>query len=230
MSQISPPIRILALSAVGFLAAWMLFLKPGEPAVEPAVPPANAPAVAAGGAPAQTGPGRVAEAANDLKANAARSTGSEENAVGGPPATPAAGAAPAATGAAAGAPAVAVDGKAMRAAVKAGMPTRIVKAIEKQKIIVLLFWNPKAADDRAVRKEMRQADAYRKKTVFATAKISDIARYGQITRGVDLKQSPTVVVVDRKLNAEALVGYQDRTAIEQAISDALRASRAGAAK
>jgi hypothetical protein len=118
----------------------------------------------------------------------------------------------------------------MSAAVKAGMPARIIKAIEKRKIVVLLFWNPKAADDQAVRKEMRQADAYRKKTVFATAKISDIARYGQITRGVDVKQSPTVVVVDRKLNAEALVGYQDRAAIEQAISDALRASRAGAAK
>jgi hypothetical protein len=224
MSQISPPIRILALCAVGFLAAWMLFLKPGEPAVEPVAAPAGTPAVAAGGAPAQTGPGRVAEAANDLKANAARSTGSEENAVGGTPAAPAAGSAPAATGAAA-TPAVAADSKAMSAAVKAGMPARIIKAIEKRKIVVLLFWNPKAADDQAVRKEMRQADAYRKKTVFATAKISDIARYGQITRGVDVKQSPTVVVVDRKLNAEALVGYQDRAAIEQAISDALRASR-----
>ena len=44
MSQISPPIRILLVCAVAFMAAWMLFLRPstetGDPAAEAPVPAA----------------------------------------------------------------------------------------------------------------------------------------------------------------------------------------------
>src|SRR3712207_9151757 len=36
MSQISPPIRILLVCAVAFLAAWMLFLRPKDDAGVPA--------------------------------------------------------------------------------------------------------------------------------------------------------------------------------------------------
>ena len=40
------------------------------------------------------------------------------------------------------------------------------------------------------------------------------------TRGVNLEQSPTVVVADRDLRAETLVGYVDRTTIDQAVEAA----------
>src|SRR3712207_7382302 len=41
-------------------------------------------------------------------------------------------------------------------AAKSGLPPKILKAVADHKIMVLLFWNPKAADDQAVRREMRQ--------------------------------------------------------------------------
>jgi hypothetical protein len=56
------------------------------------------------------------------------------------------------------------------------------------------------------------------------APIENIARYGRIARGVDVQQSPTIVVVDRKLAGTPLVGYVDRQTIDQAVVDALRNS------
>ncbi|MGH2970447.1 MAG: hypothetical protein ACRDK0_15495, partial [Solirubrobacteraceae bacterium] len=57
MSQISPPIRILVIAALGLMAAWMLVLKPKE-AVEPPLAPSAQTAD-----PAVSKPGKVAEAA-----------------------------------------------------------------------------------------------------------------------------------------------------------------------
>jgi hypothetical protein len=220
MSQISPPIRILGLCAIGLIAAWFAFLKPGDPAPVPAAttPPATTtPNVAAGGAPATTGVGSVTEAANTLKANADAKTG------GAAPADAAA-AAPAATVADPASPAL-TGGKVDKAAAQSGMPLRVLKAIADRKVMALYFWNPKAADDRAVDAELRRAAKGRKNLFVHRATLSEIARYGQITRGVDVKQSPTLVVVDRKLQAEALVGYTDRAMIEQAVDDAQRVKK-----
>ena len=50
-------------------------------------------------------------------------------------------------------------------------------------------------------------------------------RYQAITRGADLEQSPTIVVADRNLKAETLVGFVDAETIQQTVVDALRAWR-----
>ncbi len=110
------------------------------------------------------------------------------------------------------------------AARKAGMPERLVSALADHKILAVLFWNPKAADDRAVRAQLRSV-ATGKDVVVHVAPVSDVARYQAIAGGVDVQQSPTVVVVDRNLQAEALVGYSHASAIAQAIDDARRAGR-----
>jgi Xaa-Pro aminopeptidase len=89
---------------------------------------------------------------------------------------------------------------------------------------VLLFWNSQAAEDRAVRAALRGIDRWGGHVFVKVAPISGIAKYGRIARGVDVQQSPTVVVVDRKLAATALVGYVDRQSIDQAVLDALRNS------
>jgi hypothetical protein len=54
------------------------------------------------------------------------------------------------------------------------------------------------------------------------AHLSKISRYNRITRGAEVEQSPTVVVVDRELNARTLVGYVDTASIDQAVVDAMR--------
>jgi len=88
---------------------------------------------------------------------------------------------------------------------------------------VLLFWNPKASDDAAVRRELRSVKG---KSVFKhVANIKSVSRYSSITRGVNLAQSPTVVVIDRKLRATALTGFVDAAEIRQAVADAKRVAR-----
>ena len=88
------------------------------------------------------------------------------------------------------------------------------------------FWNNRSADDRAVapRAQARRA-TYGKQRLRGRARRSRTSPATRpITRGVDVEQSPTIVVVDANLKAETLVGYVDRDTINQAVVDALRAS------
>jgi hypothetical protein len=222
MSQISPPIRILLVCAVAFMAAWMLFLRPsaetGDPAAETPVPTATTP-VEAGGAKADSLAGKAVEAANE--ATAKQDARAEELAGGAPETATATPAAPA------GDPAAATEepGKLTAEAAEAGgLPLRVLRGIADRKVVVLLFWTPKAAEDVAVRKALANIDRHKGKVLAHATHLKRIASYGQITRGANVEQSPTIVVVDRNRKVETLVGYVDRVTIEQAVTDALRNS------
>ena len=89
---------------------------------------------------------------------------------------------------------------------------------------MLLFWSPKGAEDKAVRKALRGIDRHKNKVLAHATHVKRIAAYGQITRGADVEQSPTVVIIDRNRKVETLVGYVDRVTIDQAVTDALRNS------
>ena len=71
MSQISPPIRILLVCTLAFMAAWMLFLRPkddaGTPAAANPTPPASRP-VDAGGQRSESLAGKAVEKANEAGA------------------------------------------------------------------------------------------------------------------------------------------------------------------
>jgi hypothetical protein len=224
MSQISPPIRILLVCVLAFLAAWMLFLRPKEDA---GVPAAATPAtqterpVEAGGEKSGSMAGKAVEKANDTVA--AQDARAEELAGGTGTGTTA----PSATTANAGEPAVAgaEPGKlTKKAAAAGGLPVRVLRALGERKVVVLLFWSPKSADDKAVRKAVTAVDRHDGKVLAHATHIKRIARYGQITRGADVSQSPTVVVVDRNRKVETLVGFVDGPSIDQAVTDALRNS------
>jgi predicted nucleotidyltransferase len=224
MSQISPPIRILLVCTLAFMAAWMLFLRPKDDA---GVPAAATPAtqserpVEAGGPKSQSMAGQVVEKANDAVAE--QDARAEQLADGTGSGT---GTAPATT-AAAGEPAVAGAEPAKltkQAAEAGGLPLRVLRALGERKVVVLLFWSPKSAEDKAVRKAVAGVDRHDGKVLAQAAHIKRIAAFGQITRGADVSQSPTVVVVDRNRKVETLVGFVDRPSIDQAVTDALRNS------
>jgi hypothetical protein len=223
MSQISPPIRILLVCAVAFLAAWMLFLRPSTDAGAPAAePPAATTPVEAGGEQADSLAGKAVEQANDATAatdarveRIADGTETAADASSAANATATQGAAPAGAAPAAAKPA----GKAVA---NGGLPLRVLKAIGDRKVVVLLFWSPKSADDKAVRKALAGIDRHDGKVLAHAAHLKRIARYSQITRGANVEQSPTVLVIDRKMKVEPLVGYVDRVTIDQAVADALR--------
>lgn len=231
MSQISPPIRILLVCAVAFLAAWMLFLRPstdaGTPAVDEPVPTASKP-VDAGGTAAESAAGKAVEAANDATAatdaRAERIENGTETAADAGNAANATAASSATAGEEQAAPAPApVDATKAKAE---GLPLRVLKAIADRKVVAILFWSPKAVEDQEVRKALRGIDRHNGKVLAHATHIKRIAAYQQITRGANVEQSPTVVVIDRNLTVQTLVGYVDRATIDQAVTDALRAPKA----
>jgi hypothetical protein len=214
MSQISPPLRILLIGSVLFLVAWFVFLRGGS---EDVTPVATTPAVSDPAVPATSGPGKAVEAANGAAAaqTAANAAHGDETQSGGAvaPSTSAAKSGGAATSAA-------VEKADLS---KTGLPASVAKAVAQNKVLVMLFWNPKAADDRAVRREMRFVGRHKGAVAMHIANVKNIARYAPITRGADVEQSPSVVVVGRDMKAALLTGYSDRGVINQAVSDALRA-------
>ena len=220
MSQISPPIRIVLAVAVLFMAAWMTVLKPKSDSPAPA-PVTSTPAGNVNtGNSAVTNLGKAAEKAKDAAAatdkhNAAVTKSSDELSG---DSTSAAGTTSANRGTEAKA------GGAVASSALAGVPAGVVKAIKQQKVVVLGFVSGKAADDRAVQRALGKVDDWDGRVWVKVAPITRVAKYGRIARGVDVAQSPTIVVVDRELHATPLVGYVDARTIDQAIADALRNS------
>jgi hypothetical protein len=215
VSQISPPIRIVLVIAVAVMGLYMLFLRPKEEVIPPAT---TTPPAATQGAVSE--PGKVKEAAEGAVEAANGQLAQQESVDGVDPGETAAtgtgtstATAPTATGAAA---AIAGDLR--------GLPKPVARAIRKDKVLVLLFWNGKSADDKAVRSAVSDIDRWDGRVAVHVAPLKQISKYGRIARGVDVEQSPTIVIADRDLRAETLVGYVDRATIDQAVVDALRAS------
>jgi hypothetical protein len=227
MSQISPPIRILLVCAVAFMAAWMLFLRPSSDAGTPAADtPATTTPVDAGGEKADSLAGKAVEKANE--ATAAQDARAEELAggAGETAATPEPNAATApapatATTTETGAPAkVGLPGKEELAKV----PADLRRAFVKRQIVVLGVVSPTGADDQSVRKSLKKVDKLHGRVFVKQVPVKRISRYATITRGADLTQTPSIVVVDFGFKATTLAGWVDAPTIDQAVVDAIRAS------
>ena len=231
MSQISPPIRILVVAIIGLIAVYMLFLRPKPEEVVPAATPAAATTPVPAKDPnatTESGPGSAVQKAvkggNDASARADQAAGGaiEQTEGGSAVVTPATGVntnpstqVPATGSASQPAP---ITKQAL-----ARLPKDVRGAVRDRKVMVLLFYNNRSIDDRAVRRELAGVDK-RGKQVFVDAHwIKSVARYQAITRGAQVVQSPTVVIVDRNLKAQTLVGFVDTETIDQAALDALRA-------
>ena len=209
MSQISPPIRILLVLTVAVMGVYMLFLRPKPEEI----PPLDS----AGTSVSQ--PGQVRDAAEDA-VDAANGQLAQQESVDGVDAGEAAAGTASGTKKAQG-------GKAQGAAAAPaedlkGLPKPLRKAIRADKVLVVLFSNGKSYDDKAVEKAVAKVNRWDGRVYVHTAPLRKISQYGRIARGVSVEQSPTVVVADRELRAETLVGYVDRTTIDQAVVDARR--------
>ena len=104
------------------------------------------------------------------------------------------------------------------------LPKDVRGAVKNRKVFVMLFYNNRSYDDRAVRRELSKVDRFGGQVFVDAHWIKSVGRYQAITGGIDVDQSPTVVVADRNLKADTLVGYVDHQTIDQLVVDALRAS------
>jgi hypothetical protein len=210
VSQISPPIRILLVLTVAVLGVYMLFLRPKPEEIPPLEPTDTS----------VSQPGKIRDAAQDAVDATNGQLSAQESVDGVDAGETAAGTATTKkNGAAPATAATATPAEDLK-----GLPKAVRKAIRKDKVLVLLFWNEKSADDRAVRASLRKVDRWDGRVFVQAAPLKQISKYGRIARGVSVEQSPTVVIADRDLRAETLVGYVDATTINQAVTDALRNS------
>jgi hypothetical protein len=218
VSQISPPIRILIVSAVAFLAAWTLFLKPksaSAPAPAAATPAPNVQT----GAPAQSFAGKMAQKAKDAvaKANGTQAAGTQTAA------------AKSATKAHTTTARAAATDPALPAAALRKLPKDVAHALKARKILVLGViatdgkpWRPMATDDKLVQRALGHVNRYHGAVFVKKVSLLKLAGYGPLFSGLEINQTPSVVVIDRKLKATTIAGYLDLVSINQAIADAYR--------
>ena len=211
VSQISPPIRILLVLTVAVLGVYMLFLRP-KPVEPPPLEPSGT---------SVTQPGQVRDSAEEA-VDAANEQLAQQESVDGVDAGESAAATQSGTKSEAQPGKAEAGATAEPAQDLKGLPKPIQNAIRDNKILVVLFSNGKSYDDKAVEKAVAKINKWDGRVYVHTAPLRRISRYGRIARGVNVEQSPTVVVADRTLKAETLVGYVDRGRIDQAVLDARR--------
>ena len=93
------------------------------------------------------------------------------------------------------------------------------------KVVVLLFWNNKAADDRAVRHALAQTDRHDGAVVTKVADVKNVGAYRAITQKAQVTASPTALVIGPDRKATPIVGYTTRSELDQVVSDALAARK-----
>lgn len=226
MSQISPPIRIVLVAAIGLIAAWMLFLRPKtEPVPAPAPAPATAPGV--------TGLSNAVDKAKDASSTSDKANAKIKKATGD---DDAAAAKPGKAGSESGSSTALVSGRVLPLEPLTdeqtkGLPRSIVRALDNRQVFVVGIFDTKekrwargAYDDRRVRRELAKANRYDGKVVVAKSSLGELSKLNAIVGDLGVSQTPSIVVVDRNRKAVVLTGFVERNAINQAVADARRST------
>jgi hypothetical protein len=218
VEQLSLPYRIALIALVVVGGLWFVVLRP-KSGGEATTPPATT-------APGVTGlKNDVDKAKGAVATSNAAAAGSEAaaNAVGGSgtTSTPATGAAtPAAPSSSAPRAAKPVAKPGLAADAAPGDPSRPLLAdVDNGKVAVVLFWNKAGSDDRATRVALRAVDRHHGKVVTKAIPVGQVGKYEAITRGAQILESPTVLVIGAGGKAQAITGYTEAVEIDQAISD-----------
>jgi hypothetical protein len=104
----------------------------------------------------------------------------------------------------------------------AGDPSKgLLSAVDAGKVAVLLFWNKNASDDRATRRALRDVNLHHGKVVTRAVAIGEVGKYEAITRGAQVLESPTVLVIGAGGKARAITGYTQAKEIDEVVGSAL---------
>jgi hypothetical protein len=212
VAQLSPPFRIALVALLAFVAVWFTVLRP-ETATEP-TPAAPGVTGLANGVNAAEG---AASAANESAAaaeSAANGTAASRETTG-----------PATSTAKARAARARERGAAVEGIAPGDRSKPLVRALADDRVVAVLFWNRKGSDDRAVRRALSAADRHDGKVVTKVVPVANVGRYQAITRGAQVLESPTLLVIGPDRVARPIVGYTTRAELDQAIGDALAARR-----
>lgn len=245
MNQVSRPFQIALVVVVAFLGVWMVALRPSSSSsTGTTTSPAPAASTKTSGNAILSAPAKAraavaaANAVSGAAATASPGTGTSPAAPP-TPATTGSTAVPATTapaaGAGAGAGTQSKAGTKAQAAPAAGqaIPTRsaqqrlgvIGRAIEARKVVAILFYNPRGADDREVKGELAAVPSSRGKVVSLAVPLTELSNYPVVTSQVPVTMSPTLVIVNPRRQASTIVGFADGFEISQRIADAVSVRR-----
>jgi hypothetical protein len=103
-----------------------------------------------------------------------------------------------------------------------GLPSRVARALDAKKTVVILFWNKGGVEDRSVKNSVDQLPRRGGRTAVFTDKVANLSSYTRITAAASVTQTPALVVVNPKGRAEVLNGYYDLQTIRQYVRNAAR--------
>lgn len=101
------------------------------------------------------------------------------------------------------------------------LPVPVKRALDKNKVVVLLIWNPRGSDDKNVKNAVDGLSRRGGKVAVFTDRPERLARYTTITAAAELAQTPTLIVVNRDQVARKATGYLDPETVDQYVVDAL---------
>jgi hypothetical protein len=192
MGHVSRPLVGLLVATAAFFALWVVALKPSS---------------SGGEQPAGTYQSAITQAHQAVATSDAASASA-----GGTVATTAAGATPQTPPAPAAAKKISATGARLNI---------VSQALRAHKVLALLFYNPAATDDRAVKQELKTVPTRGRRVVKLAAPVSELARYAVVSNQVPVSFSPTLVLIDRSGSASTIAGFADRFEIAQRVADAL---------
>jgi hypothetical protein len=104
------------------------------------------------------------------------------------------------------------------------MQVTVEKELKQGKIVAILFWNPKALVDVAVHRELQAVGhSLGGKIAVHDARANQVGSFGSITQAVQVYQTPTMLIVNKRGQTTTLTGLTDVFSIEQAIDEARHA-------
>jgi pyruvate/2-oxoglutarate dehydrogenase complex dihydrolipoamide acyltransferase (E2) component len=103
-----------------------------------------------------------------------------------------------------------------------GLPSPVAKALAAKKTVVVLFWNKSGVDDRSVKKSVDRLSRRGGQVAKFTDTVKNLSRYTRITSAASVTTTPSLVIVNRRGQAEILAGYNDFQTINQFVSNASR--------
>jgi hypothetical protein len=100
----------------------------------------------------------------------------------------------------------------------AGVPIAVERALDARKRVVLFFYKPGAADDRATARGVDDLRGTRGLAVFEDP-IGRIAKYRGLIGELGIAQAPAVVIVGKDRQARVIQGYVDPATLAQDVAD-----------
>ena len=97
-------------------------------------------------------------------------------------------------------------------------PHRAARAVKSGRKVVLLFLNPRGADDLAVSRSLR-AVGRRSNALVLTDRVDAVERYGKLVEDLGVSQTPSVVIIDSAGQARLIEGFIDTSSLTQAVAD-----------